>query len=254
MFCGKCGAKLKGNEKFCLMCGNAISQENDTNNPKTHNYPLRKIRIKRIIKRTVIAVLVVSIILTCAYQGLSFYAKQIGKVGYKCTYDEVKMVSKKICKNIKDGDAKVDDIDRLSYGDFSVTFNVKLSGKQEETVKVEFLNYKDNDEIASVCVYFNADSNSFHEKNTYKSCIAVASAIEKTFLGLRYVDEDADYNSTMEQMSQLDWDSEPAELSKYIINDASKVLISVDDSMWIYKLDLPLDNVIEIGDMKFDLD
>ena len=37
MFCGKCGNKLKGTEKFCTVCGNKIPEKQPANNEVKQN-------------------------------------------------------------------------------------------------------------------------------------------------------------------------------------------------------------------------
>lgn len=237
MYCVKCGIEIKDDTKFCSSCGNEIKQANlDSKNQKKEFKD--KTKIKKTVKKLIIAVLVLTLAITSISKGVGFYLKQNGLTTYKCTYDDIEKVSKEICKNFKGGKAEIDEIKSSSSGDFYVYFNVSLSGKQKETVSVDFYNYKDSNKIGTIGVTMSRGAVDFHGENTYNCCTAIASAVEKTFLAWRYVDEYSDYSYVMKEMKKLNWGSDAIDLYNYTINDGPKVIISVDDFKWNYRLAL----------------
>lgn len=237
MFCGKCGNEIKDGSLFCPKCGNKISQTNfDYNHQNTKVKD--KSRTKKIIKKILITVLVLALIIPAIGTGVSFYLKLNGHTTYQCTYDGVERVSKSICRNIKGGKAEIEEIESFSGGQYRAYLNVYLSGKQEETVEVNFYNYSDSDMIGTIMIEMHSSSMSFNGENTYNCCIAVASAVEKTFLAWRYVDEYSDYSYTMQEISKLNWSSDEVILHNYTISEGPEVTIYVDELEWDYKLEM----------------
>ncbi len=237
MFCGKCGTEIQNNVTFCPNCGNKISQRNFN-----YNHPNIKVKDKRttkkIVKKIIITVLVLALTIPAIGTGIGFYLKLNGHTTYQCTYDSVERVSKSICRNIKGGKAEVEEIKSFSGGQYRVYFNVYLSGKQEETIEVNFYNYSDSDMIGTIMIEMHSSSMSFNGENTYNCCIAVASAVEKAFLAWRYVDEYSDYSYTMQEISKLNWGSNEVVLHNYTISEGPYVTISVDKLEWDYKLEM----------------
>lgn len=237
MYCGKCGTEIQNNVSFCPNCGNKVNNISfDSKNIKKK--PKDKAKTKKIIKRTVIIILVLALTIPAIGTGVNIYLKLNGHTTYQCTYEGVERVSKYMCKNIKNGKAEVEEIQSFSDGDFRVYFNVYLSGKQEETIKVDFYNYSDSDMIGTVAIEMRTDSMTYNDENTYNCCIAVSSAVEKTFLAWRYVDEYSDYSYTIQEMNKLNWNSDDVTLHNYVISDGPEITISVDDVEWDYILDL----------------
>ncbi|MGN0523379.1 MAG: zinc ribbon domain-containing protein [Eubacterium sp.] len=237
MYCEFCGSKIDDDANFCIGCGNRMI-------PPSVAYTTQYVRAKEatktktIIKRIIITLFVLAIIISSAGMGLNFYLKLNGHIVYDCTYSNVKNLSEKICKNIRGGDAEVEDIDSFSTNDYRVEFTVSLSGKQEETVEVDFYNYEDSDKIGKIVIEMYTSSYDYSERNAYNSCIAVASAIEKTFVAWRYVDDYADYYETMQEINKLGWLSDGVILHNYVISDGPEAIISVDSSRWYYILNM----------------
>jgi len=239
MYCGKCGSEIREGSLFCPNCGNKVNQINaDLHKQNEKANSKNKTKAKKIIKKVIITVLVLSLVISAIGTGVNFYLKLNGHTTYECTYEGIERVSKSICRNISHGKAEIEEIKSFSDGDYRVYFNVYLSGKQEETIEVNFYNYSDSNMIGTILIDMRTDSMTFNKENTYNCCIAVASAVEKTFLAWRYVDEYADYSYVMQEISKLNWGSDEVVLHSYVISDGPEVIISVDELEWDYKLEM----------------
>lgn len=239
MFCKYCGNEIKNEVTFCPNCGKKVKQIN--RELKKRNKEVKennKTNTNKTIKRIIISIVVFALVLSSAGFGINFYNKLNGKVTYECTQEGIERVSKEICKNIKNGTAEIGQIKSFSDGDFSVYFSVFLSGKQEEVVKVAFENYGDSNLIGNIVIEMSSSSAYFNGENTYDSCIAVASSIEKTFLAWRYVDEYSDYSNIIQKLKHSSWNAKEEVLHSYIISQGPVVTISAEGSDWRYKLDL----------------
>lgn len=240
MFCKYCGNEINNGVTFCPNCGKNVKHINgelekqSIKDVKENN----KTNTNKIIKRIIISIVVLALVFSSAGFGINFYKRLNGKVTYECTQEGIERVSESICKNIKNGTAEIVQIKSFSDGDFSVYFSVFLSGKQEEVVKVDFCNYGDSNLLGNIVIEMSSASLYFNDENTYNSCMAVASSIEKTFLAWRYVDEYSDYSNIIQKIKYFSWNEKEEVLHRYVISDGPMVTISVEGDIWRYKLDL----------------
>lgn len=119
MYCDKCGKQLKGKEKFCPKCGNAIHPKSPSEKAQGKKQTESKGRKGLFLKVTIAITGIIALILICIS-----VLKNIERKSVKIAADEAAAV-------FSNGD--VEEINRLVFGIEKTELNEKIRGLLEES-------------------------------------------------------------------------------------------------------------------------